>query len=124
MNKFKLTFLLFSLFLFAYNTSMSQTIKIINKEDVKADVVGKQVQLIDVRTTEEYEAGHIDHAVNYNIINGDTFLIQIQKLDKNQPVYLYCKMGGRSSRAAKLLKEQGFKKIFDYAGGYNDWVTD
>jgi len=124
MNKFKLTYLLFSLFLFACNTSMGQTIKIINKEAINKDVVGKQVQLIDVRTAEEYEAGHIDHAVNYNIINGDTFLIQIQKLDKNKPVYLYCKMGGRSSRAAKVLKEQGFKKIFDYTGGYNDWVTD
>jgi len=124
MNKFKRTLFLFSLFLFACNTSIGQTIKIINKEAVKTDVVGKKVQLIDVRTAEEYEAGHIANAINYNIINGDVFLIQIQKLNKNLPVYLYCKMGGRSSRAAKVLKEQGFKKIFDYAGGYNDWVTD
>jgi rhodanese-related sulfurtransferase len=124
MNKFNLTFFLFSLFIFACNTSIGQTIETVDKQTIKADVIGKQVQLIDVRTAEEYGSGHIDHAVNYNINNGDTFLIQIQKPDKNKPVYLYCKMGGRSNKAAKLLKEQGFKKVFDYSGGYVDWILE
>ena len=94
----------------------------VNKSVFEEDVLGKNVQLIDVRTSEEYEAGHIDDAVNYNIIDSDTFLAQIENLDKEQPVYLYCKMGGRSNRAAELLKKKGFKKIFDYSGGYNDWL--
>ncbi|GMN10331.1 hypothetical protein MTsPCn9_12540 [Croceitalea sp. MTPC9] len=124
MNRFKLTLVLFSMLFFACQNKEGQRIKIVDKEDIKSNVIGKNVQLVDVRTLEEYESGHIDNAVNYNIINRDTFLIQIQKLNKNQPVYLYCKMGGRSNRAAKLLKEQGFEKIFDYSEGYNDWVTE
>lgn len=124
MNKLKLTFFLFSILFFACQTNKAQTIKVVDKKVIKADVIGKQTQLVDVRTAEEYESDHIDNAVNYNIINKDIFLIQIQKLDKNKPVYLYCKMGGRSNRAAELLKKQGFKKIFDYSGGYNDWITD
>lgn len=124
MNKLKFTFFLFTILLFACQTNKGQIIKIVDKEIIKADVIGKQAQFIDVRTVEEYESGHIDNAVNYDISNKDTFLIQIQKLDKNLPVYLYCKMGGRSNRAANLLKEQGFKKIFDYSGGYNDWITN
>ncbi len=109
---------------FACQTNEGQVIKVVDKAAIKKDVIGKNTQLIDVRTPEEYASGHIGNAVNYNILNKDTFIIQIQKLDKNQPVYLYCKIGGRSNRAANLLKEQGFKKIFDYSGGYNDWVKE
>lgn len=113
--------LIFILFL-ACQTNKAQTIQIVDKAVIKTQVIGKKVQLIDVRTPEEYAAGNIDNAVNYNIANEDTFLIQIQKLNKNLPVYLYCKAGVRSNKAAKLLKEEGFTKIYDYAGGYNDWI--
>ena len=113
--------LIFILFL-ACQTNKAQTIQIVDKAVIKTQVIGKKVQLIDVRTPEEYAAGNIDNAVNYNIANEDTFLIQIQKLNKNLPVYLYCKAGVRSNKAAKLLKEEGFTKIFDYAGGYSDWI--
>lgn len=113
--------LIFILFL-ACQTNKAQTIQIVDKAVIKTQVIGKKVQLIDVRSPEEYAAGNIDNAVNYNIANEDTFLIQIQKLNKNQPVYLYCKAGVRSNKATKLLKEEGFTKIFDYAGGYSDWI--
>jgi len=99
-------------------------ITIVDKAFVQSEIIGKQVQLVDVRTREEYESGHIDDALNFNVIDHATFLRQIKALDKDQPVYLYCKMGGRSNRASQVLKEQGFTKIFDYSGGYNDWVLD
>jgi rhodanese-related sulfurtransferase len=122
MNRCRIALLLISLSFFACKTNEVQSIKVVDKVTIEKDVIGKNTQLIDVRTPEEYDAGHIDNALNFNIINRDTFLIQVQKLNKNQPVYLYCKMGGRSNRAAKLLKKQGFKKIFDYSAGYNDWI--
>ena len=103
--------------------TQATTISKVNRVDLRADVIGKEVQFVDVRTPEEYEAGHIDDAVNYNIIDSEIFIKQIASLDKTAPVYLYCKMGGRSSRAAELLKEKGFTQIFDYSGGYNDWVS-
>lgn len=118
-SKYILVFILF----LACQTNKAQTIQIVDKEVIKTQVVGKSTQLIDVRTPQEYAAGNIDNAINYNIANEDTFLIQIQKLNKNRPVYLYCKAGVRSNKAAKLLKKEGFTKIFDYAGGYSDWVN-
>lgn len=123
MNIYSKTLLFFGVLLFTFHGIHAQSIKIIDKEEIKTHVIGKEVQFIDVRTAEEYDFGHIDDAVNFNIIDRKVFISQIQKLDKDQPVYLYCKVGGRSNRAAKLLKEKGFKKIFDYSGGYNDWVT-
>ncbi|MBT8186992.1 MAG: rhodanese-like domain-containing protein [Croceitalea sp.] len=108
----------------ACDSQQKATVEKLEKEAFSEAVIDKDVQLIDVRTTSEYEAGHIGNAINYDIIDGDTFLKQIATLNKEEPVYLYCKMGGRSSRAAELLKKEGFTKIYDYSGGYNDWSSN
>jgi rhodanese-related sulfurtransferase len=80
----------------------------------------QDVQLIDVRTSEEYSKGFIGEAQNidYNSID---FVNQISKLNKDKPVLLYCAMGGRSSKASKVFKSQGFKKIYDLKGGFLSW---
>ncbi|WP_350284364.1 rhodanese-like domain-containing protein [uncultured Croceitalea sp.] len=127
MNRFaRVSVVLFFLTLMAacLDKNSNTTIEVIDKAYLTDEVLGKDVQLVDVRTPEEYEAGHIGDAVNFNIIDSELFLSQIDGLDKEKPVYLYCKMGGRSNRAAELMKKQGFAKIYDYSGGYNDWVSE
>ncbi|MEM9647186.1 MAG: rhodanese-like domain-containing protein [Bacteroidota bacterium] len=96
----------------------------IDKTTLEQMAIGQDVQLIDVRTPEEYNLGYIGDAINFDINNQEQFLEQIASLDKEEPVYLYCKMGGRSNRAAELMKEKGFKKIYDYSGGYQDWISE
>lgn len=81
------------------------------------------MQLVDVRTPEEFEAGHIESALNYNV-NGPDFTTQLESLDKSKPVLLYCKSGGRSARAAKQLKEMGFMTLYDLEGGYTAWSQE
>ena len=99
----------------------AQEIVSIDRQYMMKEVIGKEVQLIDVRSQTEYNAGHIDDAVNINIKNRKRFLKQIETLDKDKPVYLYCKAGVRSRNAGELLRMEGFQKIFDYSGGYDDW---
>ena len=105
------------------NSRKEGTIQKIDRATVEAEVIGKEVQWIDVRTPQEYNAGHIDDAVNFDI-KGESFVEQINTLDKNQPVYLYCRRGGRSNRAAEILKSEGFKEIYDYTGGYEEWSSN
>ena len=111
------------LWAFSCHTQQEPFVKKIDKATIQSEVIGKDVQLVDVRTPMEYGQGHIDDAVNFNI-NDKNFIDQIEKLDKNKPVYLYCKLGGRSNRAAELLKSKGFTQIFDYTGGYDDWSSE
>lgn len=99
-----------------------QSIQKVDKAFMLENVVDKNVQLIDVRTAAEYQEGHIDDAINFDILKRESFEKQLAALDKNQPVYIYCKKGGRSSRAAELMKEMGFTRVYDYSGGYGDWV--
>lgn len=77
-------------------------------------------QLLDVRTPEEYATEHIDNATNVNW-NGDDFVAKSGKYDKNKPVFVYCKVGGRSAQAANKLAEMGFKEIYNLEGGIMKW---
>lgn len=98
--------------------------QVINKKVEKAEFAKLMkksgVQLIDVRTSREFSNGFIAGAKNIDY-NGDSFEKQIKKLDKNKPVLVYCAAGGRSENAAELLKEWGFKEVYDLIGGYNSW---
>lgn len=77
-------------------------------------------QILDVRTPAEYAGEHIDHAINVNW-NADDFATKAAQYDKSRPVFVYCKVGGRSSQAAAKLNEMGFTKIYNLDGGMMKW---
>jgi phage shock protein E len=79
-----------------------------------------QIQLVDVRTPEEFSDGHLAGALNLDYNSGE-FDASIHTLDPSMPVYLYCRSGGRSGRAAQILKENGFQHIYDLDGGITAW---
>lgn len=78
------------------------------------------VQLVDVRTPEEFNQGYLKGALNYNI-NSAEFEDQISKLDKNKSVMIYCLSGGRSSSAAEFIAGKGFKQVYNMQGGIMKW---
>ncbi|WP_037348731.1 rhodanese-like domain-containing protein [Sediminibacter sp. Hel_I_10] len=95
-------------------------IKMITPEEMESLLELEDVQLVDVRTPKEYETGFIAHSQNIDF-NSPTFDEDIEKLDKTQPVILYCKSGGRSAKCAEKLKAAGFVKIYDLEGGITHW---
>lgn len=78
------------------------------------------LQLVDVRTPEEFNAQHIANAKNINW-NASDFEANAKKLDKSKPVFVYCLVGGRSKKAAEKLHELGFAEIYDLDGGMMKW---
>lgn len=95
-------------------------IEVLSADVFEAHLREGNVQLIDVRTPKEFESGHLKGAKNHHIYDKD-FKEQVSYLDKDQPVYLYCKAGARSEEAALELKKMGFKKIYDLKGGISGW---
>lgn len=77
-------------------------------------------QLIDVRTPDEYEMGHLSGAKLIDFREKD-FKTKMSTLDKTRPVLVYCAVGGRSGKAADMLKEMGFSQVYDLEGGINAW---
>lgn len=85
--------------------------------------LNEDILLIDVRTPEEYASGHIENSVNIDF-KADNFKELVAELDKNQDVYVYCKVGGRSGKSAKILEGMGFKKVYDLDGGILQWEKE
>ncbi|MCT2537538.1 rhodanese-like domain-containing protein [Aquibacillus koreensis] len=78
----------------------------------------RKVQLIDVREPKEYDAGHILGARNIPLTQMRQRLIELRK---DQPIYLYCQSGARSSRAAMLLHKKGYRDLNHLKGGFKKW---
>jgi thioredoxin 1 len=86
-------------------------------EKIKKD---SSAVIIDVRTPHEYENGHILSAININWSGAD-FEKEASGLDKEKNIYIYCLSGGRSSRAASLLRSLGYKNVYELSGGMLKW---
>jgi rhodanese-related sulfurtransferase len=94
--------------------------------DVAVDVFGAgiekgNVQVLDVRTQEEYNSGHIEGSFLADWTQREQFNERIKSLDKNKPVYAYCLSGGRSRAAAAHLRKAGFKEVYNLDGGIVAW---
>ena len=76
--------------------------------------------LVDVRTPEEFAQGALPNAVNISVSALD-FPIKINRLQKDQPILIYCKSGGRSAQAVVFMKAFGFSKIYELEGGISAW---
>jgi rhodanese-related sulfurtransferase len=87
-----------------------------------AKIKAGKAYLIDVRTPEEFDGGHLQYATNINFNNPD-FKTQIAKLDKHKPVYLYCRSGNRSGKAGDTLKALGFHSYYNI-GGFEQLKAD
>lgn len=78
--------------------------------------------ILDVRTPEEFSTGYISQAININY-NSEEFKQKVNKLDKDETVYVYCLAGSRSADAAKEMRESGFKNVVELKGGILKWKS-
>lgn len=86
----------------------------------KAIAEVKDLQLIDVRSSEEWQAGHIAGAKHIPITE---FESRVSELDKNKPLMTYCAAGGRSNSALNILDENGFKDTAHMKPGMRGWQS-
>lgn len=73
-------------------------------------------RILDVRTPGEFAGGHLEKALNLDF-NNPEFESQLAALDKTQAYLVYCAVGGRSSKAAALMQQMGFQRIYNVSEG-------
>lgn len=115
--------ILFLVFIMALQNCASQTNEPLQLDAAKFKKqieTEKSINVIDVRTPEEFAKGYIKNAKNIDW-NGDNFDAEVAKLDKKKTLYVYCLSGGRSASAAQHLREKGFKKVKELVGGIMAW---
>ena len=92
----------------------------VNVDEFQALIADPNVQLLDVRAQDEFDEGHIAGAKLVDV--NDTAFVQnaMNVLDKQRPVAVYCRSGRRSTRAAQMLCEQGYR-VTNLSGGVIAW---
>lgn len=89
---------------------------------IKANTGVRCFALLDVRTQSEYDQGHIAGAVKYDFNSGE-FQSILDILDRHTAYLVYCRSGGRSAKAATLMRDRGFTAVYNMLGGFNDWTA-
>lgn len=104
----------------ASNTKALAAFSNVGVDEFQTFIANPVVQLLDVRTRDEFDEGHIAGATLVDV-NDSTFVEQAMAiLDKQRPVAVYCRSGRRSARAANLLSAQGCQ-VTNLAGGVMAW---
>ncbi len=93
--------------------------KDVSPKELKEHITKSKAIIVDVRTPEEVAQGKIPHSMNINYFGN--FKLEVEKLDKTKPVYVYCASGGRSTKAMQDLSKMGFIEVYNLLGGFGAW---
>lgn len=90
----------------------------ISSEEAKQLIDNKEVVVLDVRTPEEYQEGHISNA---KLIPLQELENKLNDLNKEEAYLVVCRSGNRSTQASEILTNNGFDSIYNLSGGMNSW---
>jgi len=99
------------------NISIQEAVELIENNKNNPDFT-----ILDVRTLNEYETGHIQGAINLDF-NAATFRDELDKLNKKNPCLVYCQSAIRSGQAMRIMESLGFKEVYNLSGGITDWIA-
>ena len=116
-----IAFLLGLLGLSVNASAQSDSIKTVDAAQFAKIIKSDSVVLVDVRTAEEYAAGHIANAKNIDVLKFD-FKDQVEVLPKDKEIAVYCRSGKCSLMAANTLAKMGYK-VINLRGGWMEWET-
>tara|TARA_A200000159_G_scaffold77564_1_gene71858 strand:- start:396 stop:701 length:306 start_codon:yes stop_codon:yes gene_type:complete len=77
--------------------------------------------LLDVRTPEEFEEGHIPNATMLDIRQPESFMEGVQSMDSSKHYYIYCRSGARSAQACQVMNQMGIENTYNLLGGFMEW---
>lgn len=101
-------------------TPVKRVIKTVEIEEIKTEIRKNDFIILDVRTPEEFAAGHLKNAININYYDKD-FAQRVSSQDKRKKVVVYCAVGGRGGQALTKTDALGFQYVLNMKGGYNAW---
>ena len=112
---------IFILLLSFFLCSCTEQFKYISVEEFNS-FSEDEFELVDVRTLEEFQSGHISRAINIDFFSTN-FIDEIKESDTSLKLILYCRTENRSSKSAKILADNNFKNIYVIKGGIEEWIS-
>jgi rhodanese-related sulfurtransferase len=101
--------------------AISEGYRNVSTEEAKQQIDKDEVVVLDVRTAEEYQQGHIPNAI---LIPVDELESRLNELDKEETYLVVCRSGNRSAQASEILTSNSFTNIYNMTGGMNNWAYE
>ena len=113
--------IIFILSLSIFLSSCTEKFKYISVEEFDSFSLD-EFKLVDVRTLEEFQSGHISTAINIDFFSTN-FINEIKEFESSLNLILYCRTDNRSSKSAKILADNDFKNVYVIKGGIEEWIS-
>ena len=118
----KLFTIISAVFILMSSCAIGQNQNDISIEELKNKIASQKYILVDVRTSEEYNNGHLKGSINIDYFS-DNFSEEISSLGLESPILVYCRSGNRSGKAMNIMYDLGFKEVKNLIGGYKSWIS-
>jgi rhodanese-related sulfurtransferase len=119
----KLFTIISAVFILMSSCAIGQNQNDISIEELKNKIASQKYILVDVRTSEEYNNGHLKGSINIDYFSDD-FSDEISSLGLESPILVYCRSGNRSGKAMKIMYDLGFIEVKNFIGGYKSWISE
>ena len=121
MNKLVILTILF--LLFSCHNSSDISFKNFDIVNLAESSYGDEFIVLDVRTSQERANGFLANSTHIDFYD-EAFIDKLNLLDKTKPIYVYCMVGGRSSKAANKIVKSGFNEVYNLNGGFLKWSNN
>jgi len=121
MNKLVILTILF--LLFSCHNSSDISFKNFDIVNLAESSYSDEFIVLDVRTKQERANGFLANSTHIDFYD-EAFLDKLNLLDKTKPLYIYCMVGGRSSKAANKIVKAGFNEVYNLSGGFLKWSNN
>ena len=118
----KQTFLYLTTFAHPLYKTQLNTMKNLTQAEWSNSITKDSTVILDVRTPNEWAEGIIENAIMINILEPQSFMNEIEKLDKNKNYYVYCRSGARSGQACQVMNSIGINEANNLSGGILEWT--
>jgi len=102
---------------------VEQTLNSLSVEQFNSELDTGKYTLLDIRTADEYAAGHLKNATQIDYYQTKNFSDYLNSLDKNKKYLIYCRTGNRTGTALNIMRQKGFTHVSELAGGYAAWTA-
>lgn len=113
--------LLFIIMIISPSQILGQNSEALEPEDFFNRMTNPDIVILDVRTPEEFNLGHIENAILIDY-RSENFLSQLKKLEQSKTYLIYCRSGARSISTLEILKSLGYKNLYELNGGITQWI--
>ena len=122
MNDYLLIFIIItSGLLLLFPKALSGGVKTINVKNAVLLTNREACIIIDVRTKDKFNTGHIPEAINIPFIKLSEDIDKL-KIKSKKVILIYCGSGNSSAKAMRLLSQKGFESVMSIEGGFSEWV--